>query len=148
MRRGRGRSCDKDKERVESRIVICFDFDIRYLYPAPWPSLPLSCVTESAIIFYYELYLKYFRNKTWQCQRRVNKGRDGGGFTSACSAATWAEISERHMQQESIKCSSSLPQNITKTLSFPDIKIFYKTRREKYFPVSRVSRSTKLQTAT
>lgn len=37
-----------------------------------------------------------------------------------------AEISQRHMQQESIKCSSSLPQNITKTLSFPDIKKFYK----------------------
>lgn len=59
-----------------------------------------------------------------------------------------AEISERHMQQESIKCSSSLPQNITKTLSFPDIKKFYKAQSEKYFTVSRVSRSTKLQTAT
>lgn len=52
-----------------------------YIYRGSRPSLPLSCVTESAIIFYYELYLKYFRNKTWQCQRRVNKGRDGGAAT-------------------------------------------------------------------
>ena len=77
----------KKESRVENYNLLWF-FDIIYLHRGVRPSLPLSCVTESAIIFYYELYLKYFRNKTWQCQRRVSKGRDGGGFTSGCAAET------------------------------------------------------------
>ena len=77
----------KKESRVENYNLFWF-LILHYIDRGVRPSLPLSCVTESAIIFYYELYLKYFRNKTWQCQRRVNKGRDGGGFTSACSAGT------------------------------------------------------------